>query len=156
VRGRGYFLGIELVRDRETKQPFPAQRAISYEIGEACVRERPHLLSVRRQRRWMEWEDTIIIAPPFNARMRSSQNSLTSSRSRSDRCCGLEHRHRPQHSRPTVPSARLGERCQRKLEPPIGLSSVRSIVRRDGVGLTRAYRDDTVGAQSLALEVLSD
>ncbi len=31
VRGRGFFIGVELVRDRITKAPFPAQRALSFE-----------------------------------------------------------------------------------------------------------------------------
>src|ERR1700736_4628482 len=33
VRGRGYFIGIELVLDRRTRAPFSAERALSFDIG---------------------------------------------------------------------------------------------------------------------------
>ena len=37
VRGRGFFIGIELVADRRTKMPFPPQRAMSFDIvGHRC------------------------------------------------------------------------------------------------------------------------
>jgi adenosylmethionine-8-amino-7-oxononanoate aminotransferase len=67
VRGRGYLIGIELVRDRATKEPFPAERAVSHTIGRRafedgliCYPCAGHVAGVRG--------DTIIVAPPYNAR----------------------------------------------------------------------------------------
>lgn len=66
VRGRGFFIGIELVRDRATKQPFAAERAISHEIGRRAFENGlicyPCCGNVGNG-----LGDTIIIAPPFNA-----------------------------------------------------------------------------------------
>ena len=66
VRGRGYFLGIELVRDRITKQPFPRERAISHEIGR-CAFENGLICYPCAGNVGDGTGDTIIIAPPFNA-----------------------------------------------------------------------------------------
>jgi adenosylmethionine-8-amino-7-oxononanoate aminotransferase len=66
VRGRGYFIGIELVRDRTTKQPFGKDRALSFDIGARafaggliCYPGAGNVDGVLG--------DTIIIAPPYNA-----------------------------------------------------------------------------------------
>jgi adenosylmethionine-8-amino-7-oxononanoate aminotransferase len=66
VRGRGYFIGIELVQDRVSKQPFPAERGLSNAINRhafedglivfPCAGNADHGLG-----------DAIIIAPPYNA-----------------------------------------------------------------------------------------
>ena len=40
VRGRGYLLGIEFVRDRATRQPLPAERAVSHAVGPPRARWR--------------------------------------------------------------------------------------------------------------------
>jgi adenosylmethionine-8-amino-7-oxononanoate aminotransferase len=66
VRGRGYFIGIELVRDRLTRRPFPAERALSFDIGARAFADGlicyPCAGNVDGTA-----GDTIIIAPPFNA-----------------------------------------------------------------------------------------
>lgn len=66
VRGRGFFLGVELVADRETKEPFPAARALStdigrraWELGLICY---PSSGNVDGEK-----GDTVILAPPYNA-----------------------------------------------------------------------------------------
>jgi adenosylmethionine-8-amino-7-oxononanoate aminotransferase len=66
VRGRGYFLGIELVRDRVTKQPFPAQRDISHEIARRAF-ENGLICYPCAGNAGDGMGDTLIIAPPFNA-----------------------------------------------------------------------------------------
>jgi adenosylmethionine-8-amino-7-oxononanoate aminotransferase len=66
VRGRGFFIGIELVRDRSTRLPFPAERALSFDIGARAFSDGlicyPCVGNVDGAA-----GDTIIIAPPFNA-----------------------------------------------------------------------------------------
>jgi adenosylmethionine-8-amino-7-oxononanoate aminotransferase len=66
VRGRGFFIGIELVRDRATKQPFGKDRALSFDIGARafaggliCYPGAGNVDGVLG--------DTIILAPPYNA-----------------------------------------------------------------------------------------
>jgi adenosylmethionine-8-amino-7-oxononanoate aminotransferase len=66
VRGRGFFIGVELVRDRQTKAPFPAERALSFDIGARAFADGlicyPCAGNVDGTS-----GDTIIIAPPYNA-----------------------------------------------------------------------------------------
>jgi adenosylmethionine-8-amino-7-oxononanoate aminotransferase len=66
VRGRGFFIGIELVRDRETKAAFSAERALSFDIGARAFADGlicyPCAGNVDGTS-----GDTIIIAPPYNA-----------------------------------------------------------------------------------------
>ena len=65
VRGRGYFLGLELVSDRDAKTPFPRERALSFDIGARAFAEGlicyPCSGNVDGTR-----GDTIIMAPPYN------------------------------------------------------------------------------------------
>ncbi len=67
VRGRGYFLGIELVRDRLRKIPFPRSRALSFDIGRRAFDDGlicyPCAGNVDGTN-----GDTIILAPAYNAR----------------------------------------------------------------------------------------
>jgi adenosylmethionine-8-amino-7-oxononanoate aminotransferase len=65
VRGRGYFIGVELVRDRRTKAAFPRQRALSFDIaarafdnGLICYPCAGNVDGIDG--------DTLIIAPPYN------------------------------------------------------------------------------------------
>jgi adenosylmethionine-8-amino-7-oxononanoate aminotransferase len=66
VRGRGYLIGIEFVRDRATKEPFPRERALSqsiggraFEDGLICYPCAGNVAGIMG--------DTIIVAPPYNA-----------------------------------------------------------------------------------------
>lgn len=66
VRGRGFLIGIEFVRDRQSKQPFPAALALSHEVGrrafEAGLICYPCAGNVGDGT-----GDTIVVAPPYNA-----------------------------------------------------------------------------------------
>jgi adenosylmethionine-8-amino-7-oxononanoate aminotransferase len=66
VRGRGYFIGIEFVRDRDSKIPFARERGLSLDIGARCFDDGlicyPCTGNVDGTN-----GDTIIIAPPYNA-----------------------------------------------------------------------------------------
>jgi len=66
VRGRGFFIGIELVRDRQTRLPFSAERALSFDVaarafadGLICYPCSGNVDGTAG--------DTLIIAPPYNA-----------------------------------------------------------------------------------------
>lgn len=66
VRGRGFFIGIELVRDRHTKAPFSAQRALSFDIGARAFADGLICYPCSGNVDGVSG-DTIIIAPPYNA-----------------------------------------------------------------------------------------
>jgi adenosylmethionine-8-amino-7-oxononanoate aminotransferase len=66
VRGRGYFIGIELVRDRRTKAPFPKQRALSFDVGARAFADGLICYPCAGNVNGVDG-DTIIIAPPYNA-----------------------------------------------------------------------------------------
>ncbi len=66
IRGRGFFVGVELVQDRRTRTPFPAERALSFDIGARAFADGlicyPCAGNVDGDR-----GDTLIVAPPYNA-----------------------------------------------------------------------------------------
>jgi adenosylmethionine-8-amino-7-oxononanoate aminotransferase len=66
VRGRGFFIGVELVANRDTKEPFSASAQVANRIGRAaaadgllCYPSMGNLDGIRG--------DTVILAPPYNA-----------------------------------------------------------------------------------------
>lgn len=66
VRGRGFFIGLEFVADRDTKEPFPPElalhlriRARSLENGLICYPMGGNVDGSKG--------DTVILAPPYNA-----------------------------------------------------------------------------------------
>jgi adenosylmethionine-8-amino-7-oxononanoate aminotransferase len=66
VRGRGFFIGVEFVCDRATKQPFPAERRLSIEIGRRAF-QNGLICYPCTGNAGDGMGDTVIIAPPFNA-----------------------------------------------------------------------------------------
>ena len=66
VRGRGYFIGIELVRDRASKQPFPAERGLSNAINRNAF-EDGLIIFPCAGNAGDGLGDAVIIAPPYNA-----------------------------------------------------------------------------------------
>jgi adenosylmethionine-8-amino-7-oxononanoate aminotransferase len=66
VRGRGYFIGVELVQDPKSRAPFPQARGLSYDIGQRAFADGlicyPCAGNVDGAA-----GDTIILAPPYNA-----------------------------------------------------------------------------------------
>jgi adenosylmethionine-8-amino-7-oxononanoate aminotransferase len=66
VRGRGFLVGIELVRDRATREPFPAERALSHTIGRRAFEDGLICYPCAGNVAGI-MGDTIIVAPPYNA-----------------------------------------------------------------------------------------
>ncbi len=66
VRGRGYLIGVEFVRDRTTRVPFPAERALSQSIGRSAF-EGGLIIYPCAGNVGGVAGDTVIVAPPFNA-----------------------------------------------------------------------------------------
>ena len=66
VRGRGFFIGIELVKDRLTRAPFAPERGLSFDIGQRAFADGlicyPCSGNVDGAA-----GDTVILAPPYNA-----------------------------------------------------------------------------------------
>ncbi|MDQ0396312.1 aspartate aminotransferase family protein [Labrys monachus] len=66
IRGRGFFIGIELVADRDSKEPFPAEKGLFLKIrsramenGLICYPSGGNVDGIRG--------DTVILAPPYIA-----------------------------------------------------------------------------------------
>ena len=66
VRGRGYLIGIEFVRDRATREPFAAERALSQSIGRSAFEDGLIIYPCAGNVGGVSG-DTVIVAPPFNA-----------------------------------------------------------------------------------------
>jgi len=66
VRGRGFLIGIEFVRDRATREPFPAERSLSHLIGREALANGLICYPCAGNVGGVSG-DTIIVAPPYNA-----------------------------------------------------------------------------------------
>jgi len=66
IRGRGFFIGVEFVCDRETKQSFPRERRINIEIGRRAF-ENGLICYPCAGNVGNGFGDTLIIAPPYSA-----------------------------------------------------------------------------------------
>jgi adenosylmethionine-8-amino-7-oxononanoate aminotransferase len=66
IRGRGFFIGIEFVRDRVSKEPFPAERRVNFEVGRRALQDGLICYPCAGNAEG-GLGDTVIIAPPYNA-----------------------------------------------------------------------------------------
>ncbi len=66
VRGRGYFIGIEFVADRETRVPFPPSRGLSFDVGRRAF-DKGLICYPCSGNVDGSAGDTVILAPPYNA-----------------------------------------------------------------------------------------
>jgi hypothetical protein len=67
VRGRGFLIGIEFVRNRATREPFPAERGVSHAVGASALEDGLICYPCAGNVGGV-MGDTIIVAPPYNAR----------------------------------------------------------------------------------------
>ncbi|HLY52325.1 MAG TPA: aminotransferase class III-fold pyridoxal phosphate-dependent enzyme, partial [Steroidobacteraceae bacterium] len=66
VRGRGYLIGIEFVRDRTTREPLPPERAFSQALGRRALEDGLIIYPCAGNVDGIAG-DTVIVAPPYNA-----------------------------------------------------------------------------------------
>jgi adenosylmethionine-8-amino-7-oxononanoate aminotransferase len=66
IRGRGYLIGVEFVRDRASKQPFPAERGASLDVARRAFEDGLIVYPCAGNVGGTAG-DTVIIAPPYNA-----------------------------------------------------------------------------------------
>ena len=66
VRGRGYLIGVEFVRDRGSREPLPAERAFSQTLGRRAFEDGLIVYPCAGNVGGTAG-DTVIVAPPYNA-----------------------------------------------------------------------------------------
>ena len=66
VRGRGYLIGVEFVRDRASREPLPAERAFSQALGRTAFADGLIIYPCAGNVGGSSG-DTVIVAPPYNA-----------------------------------------------------------------------------------------
>ena len=66
IRGRGYLIGVEFVRDRASKEPFPAGRGASLDVARRAFEDGLIVYPCAGNVGGTAG-DTVIIAPPYNA-----------------------------------------------------------------------------------------
>ncbi len=66
VRGRGYFIGIEFVRDRSSRAPLPPERAFSQALAKRAFEDGLIIYPCAGHVGGTAG-DTVIVAPPYNA-----------------------------------------------------------------------------------------
>ena len=66
VRGRGYLIGVEFVRDRASREPLPAERAFSRMLGQRAFADGLIIYPCAGNVGGSAG-DTVIVAPPYNA-----------------------------------------------------------------------------------------
>jgi adenosylmethionine-8-amino-7-oxononanoate aminotransferase len=66
VRGRGYLIGIEFVRDRATRAPLPRERAFAQALGQRAFADGLIIYPCSGNVGGTAG-DTVIVAPPYNA-----------------------------------------------------------------------------------------
>ena len=66
IRGRGFFQALELVRDRKTKQPFPAELKLYLRIRQQALENGLICYPVGGNVDGIAG-DCVILAPPYNA-----------------------------------------------------------------------------------------
>src|SRR5579862_3961323 len=66
VRGRGFFIGVELVKDRKTRAPFAAERGLSFDIGQRAFADGLICYPCSGNVEGVAGE-TNILKPPYNA-----------------------------------------------------------------------------------------
>jgi adenosylmethionine-8-amino-7-oxononanoate aminotransferase len=66
VRGRGYLIGIEFVRERATREPLPAARAFSQALGKRAFEDGLIVYPCSGNVGGAAG-DTLLVAPPYNA-----------------------------------------------------------------------------------------
>jgi adenosylmethionine-8-amino-7-oxononanoate aminotransferase len=66
VRGRGFLIGVELVRDRITRAPFPAERTLAETIGQCAFEDGLICYAAGGNVDGIEG-DILLLAPPFIA-----------------------------------------------------------------------------------------